>query len=212
MQSAPFFAVSRHRINLDGEGVVTLACFGCCPLRCKYCINPQCFEERDSWKTMTTEQLYESTKKDELYFLATGGGITFGGGEPLLRSAFIREFRGLCGSYWTLSVETSLNVAEDNVAELIPIIDNWVVDIKDTNPNIYKEYTGRDNEQVMHNLRLLAESGRAHATTIRIPLIPNFNTEDDRQKSVAILKEMGFSKFDLFEYTIKDKKTATLKE
>lgn len=205
MEKAPFIAVSRHRINLDGEGVVTLACFGCCPLRCKYCINPQCFEERDSWQTLTTEDLYHRTKTDELYFLATGGGVTFGGGEPLLRSGFIREFRGLCGAYWTLSAETSLNVRRENVEELLPILNHWIVDIKDTDPYIYKAYTGRDNSQVMENLRLLADARQTENVTIRIPLIPDFNTEADRQKSKTLLQEMGFGRFDLFDYTIKTK-------
>lgn len=206
MQKAPFIAVARHRINLDGDGVVTLACFGCCPLRCKYCINPQCFEERDSWQTLTTEQLYEKTKIDELYFLATGGGVTFGGGEPLLYSSYISEFRGLCGDGWALSVETSLNVREESVAELIPVLDHWIVDIKDTNREIYRSYTGRDNGQVLSNLRRLADSGQAHKVTIRIPLIPNYNKEEDRQRSVRLLEEMGYKKFDLFDYVIKDKR------
>ena len=209
MQTAPFIAVSRHRINLDGDGVVTLACFGCCPLRCKYCINPQCFEERDSWQKLSTEQLYTKCKQDALYFLATGGGVTFGGGEPLLRSDFIREFRGLCGAYWTLSVETSLCVPQENVEKLIPIINHWIVDIKDTDPDIYKAYTGRDNTQVINNLRLLAQARQTDNVTIRIPLIPNYNNEYNRQKSVTMLQDMGFHKFDLFDYVIKDRSCET---
>ena len=205
MQKAPFIAVSRHRINLDGNGVVTLACFGSCPLRCKYCINPQCFEERDSWQTLTTEQLYTRCKADELYFLATGGGVTFGGGEPLLRSAFISEFRELCGPDWTLSAETSLNVKTENVEQLLPVLNHWVIDIKDTNPDIYRAYTGRDNSQVLANLRLIAEAGNAADTTIRIPLIPDYNNEYNRQKSVTLLQELGFTDFDLFNYIIKNK-------
>ena len=205
MLKAPFIAVARHRINLDGDGVVTLACFGSCPLRCKYCINPQCFEERDNWHTMTVEQLYEQTKKDELYFLATCGGVTFGGGEPLLYSSFIREFRTLCGAYWNLSVETSLNVPEDNVAQLIPVLNHWIIDIKDTDPDIYLAYTGRDNRQVLSNLRLLARTGQAHKVTIRVPLIPDYNNEYNRQKTITHLQDIGFTDFDLFNYIIKNR-------
>ncbi|MBR1809334.1 MAG: radical SAM protein [Paludibacteraceae bacterium] len=205
MLKAPFIAVSRHRINLDGDGVVTLACFGSCPLRCKYCINPQCFEERDSWQTLTTEQLYTRCKPDELYFLATGGGVTFGGGEPLLRSAFISEFRRLCGPDWVLSAETSLNVKQDNVAELIPVLNHWIVDIKDTDPDIYRAYTGRDNSLVLSNLHLLADSGLTDKVTLRIPLIPDYNNEYYRQKSITLLQDLGFNHFDLFDYIIKNK-------
>lgn len=203
MQTAPFFGVTRHRINIDGEGIVTLACFGGCPLRCSYCINPRCFEDTGKWKKLSTEQLYEQTKIDNLYFLATGGGITFGGGEPLLRSDFIREFRELCGDQWHLLVETSLNVPANHVTALLPIINRWIVDVKDMNPDIYKAYTGKENTQVIENLKILTENGLNKHVTIRLPLIPNFNTEEDRQNSLAQLKEWGFEEFDLFDYKIK---------
>ena len=203
MQTAPFFAVTRHRINIDGEGIVTLACFGGCPLRCRYCINPRCFEDGGKWKTLSTEQLYEHTKIDNLYFLATGGGVTFGGGEPLLRSDFIREFRELCGAQWHLLAETSLNVPAKNVTALLPIINHWIVDVKDMNPDIYKAYTGKENTQVIENLKILAENGLSQHVTIRLPLIPNFNTEENRQNSLMQLKEWGFEDFDLFDYKIK---------
>ena len=38
---APVSAVSRHRIATDGEGVTTLVVFHSCPLRCRWCLNPQ---------------------------------------------------------------------------------------------------------------------------------------------------------------------------
>ena len=37
----PLFALSRHRLGSDGAGVTTLAAARGCPLRCKYCLNPQ---------------------------------------------------------------------------------------------------------------------------------------------------------------------------
>ena len=202
-QTAPFFAVTRHRINLDGKGVVTLACFGHCPLRCKWCINAQCFDESPKWRHLTPEQLYAQTQCDELYFVATGGGVTFGGGEPLLRPGFIGEFRQLCGPMWTLSVETSLNVPKASVEQLLPVVNHWIVDVKDMNPEIYRAYTGKDNRQVLENLRLLSDAGRCAEVTARIPLIPEFNDEDCRQRSVSQLRAMGFADFDLFEYKIK---------
>lgn len=80
---APFIGLCRHRIQTDGEGVTTLAAFHGCPLHCRYCLNPQCHTSPDRWLWHTPETLYQEVKQDELYFLATGGGITFGGGEPL---------------------------------------------------------------------------------------------------------------------------------
>ena len=197
---ADIAAVARHRIAIDGDGVNTLVVFMMCPLRCKYCLNPQTLDAGLPHRTLTPDELYEETRKDELYFLATGGGVTFGGGEPLLRPDFIRAFRSLCGDEWKLKVETSLNVPEDNVRELMPVIDHWFIDIKDMDPDIYRKYTGRDNGRVRKNLRLLADSGFAAKCTIRIPHIPGYNEDADRDRSIKELEAMGFSDFDRFEY------------
>ena len=89
---APFIALCRHRLTTDGGGVTTLAAFHGCPLRCKYCLNRQCWESAHIWRELSVEELVEETMADDLYFQATGGGICFGGGEPLLWSAFIEAF------------------------------------------------------------------------------------------------------------------------
>lgn len=93
----PILGVNRHRLLIDGEGVTTLVAFHGCPLHCKYCLNPQSLSDDFDFPLYSCEQLYERVKVDELYFLATRGGITFGGGEPCLRSEFISRFRELCG-------------------------------------------------------------------------------------------------------------------
>ena len=155
MKAVPLIGIARHRLTIDGEGVTTLVAFHGCPLRCKYCLNP------------TSLQLYEEVRKDELYFLASCGGVTFGGGEPLLQSEFIRQFRQLCGPEWRITVETSLNVPQQNVEELISIIDNYIVDIKDMNNNIYQRYTGKNNENVLGNLRYLIGKDKAKQIVIR---------------------------------------------
>lgn len=202
---APFIAVSRHRIQTDGEGVTTLCGFYGCPLRCKYCINPQSFREDAKRIFHTPESLYNAVKLDDIYFLATNGGVTFGGGEPLLYVGFIKEFRALCGDKWHLCAETSLNVSSDAVRLASSVIDHFYVDIKDMNPEIYQSYTGKSNDNVIENLKLLLSLTSKDRITLRIPLIKDFNTESDREKSVSQLKEMGFTDFDLFNYVIKRK-------
>jgi len=204
---AEIAGVSRLRIAVDGEGVTTLVAFMSCPLRCRYCLNPQTLTPDSPHRAMTPGDLYAEVRKDELYYLATGGGITFGGGEPLLRPDFIRAFRSLCGPEWKLNAETSLNVPEENLKALMPVIDHWMIDIKDMDPDIYRSYTGRDNSRVRANLALLADAGLAGRCTLRIPLIPDFNSKEDRERSVKELKDLGFKDFDMFKYTTKiDKK------
>ncbi len=206
MNKAPVIAISRHRMKTDGDGVTTLVCFHGCPLRCKWCINPFSFDENTKKDMLTPQELYEKTKIDNLYFLATGGGVTFGGGEPLLYADFLKEFRALCGNEWHLCAETSLNVPTENVLAAAECIDVFYVDCKDINPEIYFSYTGKDNSLVLKNLRVLLDAVGDKRITVRLPLIPEYNTETDREHSKHILTEMGITDFDIFTYKIKEKK------
>ncbi|MBQ4317183.1 MAG: radical SAM protein [Clostridia bacterium] len=200
---APFIAIARHRIQTDGEGVTTLCGFYGCPLRCKYCLNPQSFSEDTKKLELTPQELFERVKIDDLYFTATNGGVTFGGGEPLLYPDFLVGFRLLCGDKWRLCVETSLNVSSDAVRTAAEFIDEFLIDIKDMNPEIYRHYTGKSNELVIKNLKLLLSLVPKERMLIRLPLIEGFNTDYDRNRSRKFLQEMGFERFDLFEYKVK---------
>lgn len=200
MKPAALIGISRHRLTTDGEGVTTLVAFHGCPLRCKYCLNPQSFAQEGVWKQYDCEQLYEEVKIDELYFLATHGGVTFGGGEPALQSNFISEFRRLCGTGWKITIETSLNVPQEDIERLLPVVDRYIVDIKDMDNDRYETYTGKSNTRVIENLRWLVAQGKAEQIIVRVPHIPSYNTETDIENSIHQLKEIGLSDFDRFTY------------
>ena len=152
--------------------------------------------------------MYEEVKKDNLYFLYTHGGITFGGGEPGLYPDFIQTFKKVCHSDWKINIETSLNFSIESLQKLLPIIDCWIVDIKDLDETIYKEYTECSNEQVLSNLRYISEYGYTDKVQIRLPLIPAYNTNGDREISENRLREMGFANFDKFAYKTEVKATS----
>lgn len=202
-QRAKIIGIARHRLSTDGDGVTTLVAFHGCPLRCRYCLNPQSLGDGGHFREYSPEELYAETRIDELYFLATNGGVTFGGGEPCLRPRFIREFRELCGPAWQLNLETSLCVPSANIEALLPVVNTLIIDIKDMSPDIYGSYTGRSNDFVFDNLRLIAEAGRQSDCIIRIPLIPDYNTDTDRENSCKALETLGFTRFDLFTYKIR---------
>lgn len=201
--TAPLIAINRHRLTTDGEGVTTLVAFHGCPLHCEYCLNAQCLQADGVWCRMTPGELYSEVEIDDLYFMATGGGICFGGGEPLLRSDFIKAFAEIMNPEWKLTIETSLNVPLENVKAIASLVQMWYVDIKDMNPDIYKAYGCKENKQVISNLQWLAASGYADKVIIRLPLIPEYNTDEDRQQSQQQLEEMGFTNFDKFNYIVR---------
>lgn len=202
MTTAKIFGISRHRLTTDGEGVTTLVAFSGCPLRCKYCLNKASWD-MDKGRDYTPELLFEDVKIDQLYFLATHGGVTFGGGEPLIQVEFIKAFRTLCGPQWQILAETSLNVPFENVQTIDPILDGYIVDIKDMNPEIYQTYTGRDNSVVLTNLEWLLKNGAPNRIMVRVPHIPEFNTDEDVVKSKEHLTAMGVKNIDEFNYIIR---------
>ena len=201
--TAPFIAINRHRLTTDGEGVTTLVGFHGCPLYCEYCLNAQCLQADGVWCRLTPGELYSEVEIDDLYFMATGGGICFGGGEPLLRSDFIKAFAEIMNPEWKLTMETSLNVPLENIKAIASLVQMWYIDIKDMNPDIYKAYGRKENKQVVSNLQWLAANGYADKVIIRLPLIPEYNADEDRQRSQQQLEEMGFTNFDKFNYIVR---------
>lgn len=200
---APIIGIDRHRLTTDGEGVTTLVAFHGCPLHCKYCLNPQCLSPDGVLRTITPSELYSEVEIDDLYFVATGGGICFGGGEPLLRSKFIEEFVKIMNPEWSIILETSLNVPLKQLEMVAPLVNEFVVDVKDMDELIYKAYTMQDNNMVVSNLKWLAENRYTDKTIVRLPLIPYYNTDTKQEKSRKQLERMGFYRFDIFEYIIK---------
>lgn len=197
---AKLIGIERHRITTDGQGVTTLVAFHSCTLHCRYCLNPQCLNQDIVCRCVSPEDLLEEVSVDNLYFIATGGGITFGGGEPLLNSAFIAEFCKIANPQWRINIETSLNAGTHLLESILPCISHYYIDIKDMNPQIYNAYTTGFNGIVKRNLQLLASKVSLDNVTIRLPHIPGFNNESDILESKKELKQMGFVNFDTFEY------------
>lgn len=203
MSDARILGISRHRLGTDGKGVTTLVGFYGCPLRCKYCLNPKSFAPDSKPETLTPDQLYERLKCDDLYFVATGGGVTFGGGEPLLNPTFLEEFKGIVGNRWRFVAETSLSVEKEAVKRAVNVFDEFVVDIKDTDPDVYLSYTGKSVNTALENLKMLLSLVGSDRVLVRLPLIPDYNTEEHRKRSEALLREIGVTRFDRFEYVIR---------
>ncbi|MBR4959888.1 MAG: radical SAM protein [Clostridia bacterium] len=199
----PTAAISRLRMATDGEGITTLVCAWGCPLRCRYCLNKFTWDESTKVRRYTPQELYDKVRLDSLYFEATGGGVTFGGGEPLLYADFFPAFRALCGTGWKLYAETSLCVPEEKISTAARVLDSFIVDIKDTDPAVYRSYTGREGSTALENLRRLITLTDPAKIRVRLPLIPGYNTEENREGSEAILRKMGITDIDKFDYIIR---------
>ena len=198
----PLLRLSRLRMGTDGDGVTTLVAGAGCPLSCRWCINHELLLHAPS-EPVTAAQLLERVRVDDLYFRSTGGGVTFGGGEALLHAAFLRRFRELCPPGWRLRAETSLAVPEELVRIALEAVDDFIVDCKDLDPDVYRRYTGGDEGLMESNLRLLVREAGPERIRVRVPRIPDFNTAEDQARSAGKLRKMGIENTELFDYVIR---------
>lgn len=194
----PLLRIARLRMELDGEGVTSLIAGAGCPLACKWCLNAAVLQQPPT--PVSARELFERVKIDDLYFRATGGGVTFGGGESLLHTAFIKAFREVCGDAWRIYAETSLHVSPALVKTAAKTVDGFIIDIKDMNPEIYHRYTGGDAQLVQENLCCLLDEVGAERLFVRVPLIPEFNTQQDCDESERLLRQLGVTRIERFSY------------
>lgn len=193
--------ISRLRTYSDGDGISTLVgCMGC-PLRCAYCLNPYSWDGSSIGEKLTVDELYDKVKIDNLYFLSTGGGIVFGGGEPLLQSKFIKEFiEKYNDTGWKFGLETSLSTKKENLKELIDYIDFFIVDTKDMNKKRYETYTSGKYDLFIDNLKFLKDNVKIDKIRLRVPEIPKLHKSNEINENSAILKDIGFENIENFRY------------
>lgn len=196
-------AINRHRFAVDGEGITTLIALYGCPLQCRYCINRDILST-NQYRELPPEELSKEIMIDYCYFVATGGGITFGGGEPLLSSREIWEVREILPKEVKINIETSLNVQQTNLEMILPVADCLIIDVKSMKPAIYEKYTGKKINNTLHNLEYICDKGLQHKCKIRIPHIPGYTSAVDVEESVQAIRQMVFGNIEVFEYVVRD--------
>lgn len=197
----PIIDIERLRFGIDGPGIRTLIGTAGCPLRCRYCLNPHAWDGSALVVLYTPDQLFREAAVHDLYYRAVGGGLTFGGGEPLLHVQALAKFKKLCPDIWSLWAETSLHIPTEQITLAAKIFDHFLIDIKTTDQEVYRRYTGGgDLSLVLENMRLLALLG-PERITVRLPLIPGFVTEEDRLASAETLQGIGIRNIDYLVYS-----------
>lgn len=202
MDKFSVLAINRHRMRNDGRGITSLVGLAGCPLSCPYCINRELLaSEHISY--MTGEELLARLAIDHCYFLYTGGGVTFGGGEPLLQSSQIAAFAEICPAEWNLTIETSLAVPQELFAPVLSERFSYIVDIKAMQPEIYRNYTGRENEQMRRNLKQLIGTLPPENYVIKVPYIPGYTGEEEVTESVEALRQLEVPEENILTFSYK---------
>jgi len=129
--------------------------------------------------------------EDQTFYVQSGGGCTFSGGEPLLQAEFcagvcerLRETGIHC------AIDTSGAVPWESFETVLPQVDLFLYDLKDLDDRRHEECTGFSNRQALENLRRLSSCGVP--IEIRIPSIPGINDGDsDLQAAGEFLRDLA---------------------
>lgn len=132
----------------------------------------------------SVKELIEIIEKERPFFDQSGGGVTFSGGEPLLYPEFLLELLDACGrKNIHRAIDTSGYVKTATLLEVAEHTDLFLYDLKMIDAERHKRYTGVDNQLILNNLKVLAESGAR--IQVRIPLIGGVNDDVISVKAFA---------------------------
>ena len=208
----------------DGPGIRTTVFLKGCPLRCRWCHNPEglspkpelmvsrsaCVRcgaceavcphpeactacgacvpvcrggyRRIAGTEWDSDALAGRLIKDRDVYEASGGGVTFSGGEPLLQWPFVREVIRQLGGIHT-AVETS-GYADDGVfEEMMGTCGLVMMDWKVSDPEKHREYTGVSQERIRRHAEML--SGGDTPFILRMPIIPGVNDNREHFETAA---------------------------
>lgn len=200
MNKAIIADIQRASIH-DGPGLRTTVFFKGCPLNCRWCHNPEsisfepeimnypekcigcgmcekgCFSGAKvvCGKEYTVDELLDEIIRDKEYY-GNDGGVTFSGGEPMAKQAFLSEIIDRCKKEKiNCAIETSLIYFNEEIFKKLDLV---MADLKIWDSKIHEEYTDVPNEKIKENFIKLNKIGIP--VIARTPVIPGVEQGIDK--------------------------------
>jgi pyruvate formate lyase activating enzyme len=137
-------------------------------------------------REMSVEEVLADVEKDRPFYETSGGGMTLSGGEPLFQFDFTRALlREAKRRELHTCIETCGFAPFELLEQLVPFVDLFLYDCKETDPVRHREYTGVPREVIVENLVRLDRLGAK--TVLRCPIVPGLNARDDHLAGIAAL-------------------------
>ena len=192
------FDIQRYSVH-DGPGIRTVVFLKGCPLRCKWCCNPEsqsydiqlmkvAGKDKLIGRDVTVEEVLDEVLKDRSYYVRSNGGITLSGGEVLFQpdftAALLKTFKenGL-----HTAIESTAFAKFNAIQRILPYLDLYLMDIKHVEDIKHKAYTGQSNQMILENAKRIADSGMH--LIIRVPVVPGFNDTIEEIRAIARFTE-----------------------
>lgn len=165
---------------VDGPGIRFVVFMQGCPLRCKFCHNPETWDLNKKCEEITPKELINKIIKYKPYF-KNNGGVTFSGGEPLMQKEFLLECLKLCKEN---DIHTCIDTAGSikDCKEVLMYTDLVLFDIKGTNKENYKNMTNFNIEKSLDFLKLCNNMNKP--LWLRIVIVPTINDNEEYIKEL----------------------------
>jgi len=153
-------------------------------------------------KDINVEDVIKTVERDRPYYRRSGGGLTLSGGEVLRQPDFAEALlkaakeRGI-----HTNIESTALADYSEIEKLLPHLDEFLMDIKHTDPAKHEAFTGRPNDKALENAKKIAASGQTQLI-IRVPVIPGFNATTEAVTDIARFAEKlpGVNEIHLLPY------------
>ena len=176
----------------DGHGNRLVFHLQGCNMKCPWCSNPEGMSlkgtymiekgrSRLSCKEYTIEEIVkESVRSKPMFF--DGGGVTLTGGEISMQFEAVKELlKNLKEEQIHTAIET--NGSHPRMEELIPYVDQWIMDVKHYDEEKHKAWVGITLENILKTLKSVSEMHED--MLVRVPLIPGFNDSEEDAEGFA---------------------------
>ena len=139
----------------------------------------------------TTDEILTEVLKDKEFYLQSGGGVTFSGGECMLQLHALTELLQKCKEHGLhTAIDTAGHLPWESFLKVLPLTDLFLYDIKSFDAETHRKYVGVSNERILENLKNLLQAGAK--VWIRIPIICGVNdTVEEMQKIKQFLDQSG---------------------
>lgn len=185
-----------HQLTQQGHVFNAVACQGCleCVTVCPGGACESCSED------MTVSQIMASVRRDRAFYGAQGG-LTLSGGEPMVHSEAALELLNAARAEGIgTAIETCGYFSEALIETLAPLVDLFLWDFKDSNPERHRRNTGVSNELILSNLHRLDRAGAR--IRLRCIIVKGINAEWAHYHAIAALARSlkGCEGVDLLAY------------
>ncbi len=211
----------------DGPGMRTTFFVKGCPLKCRWCHNPESISAKPQWarfqhlcmhhakctmdeatcptralklygKPMTIPELVKKGLEDKAFYDRSGGGVTLSGGEPLFFWEWARElFREFKKAGVHTCMDTSLYAPPAAIEALMPVVDMWLPDFKADDDTLHRSVTGVSNKIIKKNLERLVKA--KVKLEVRMLSVPSLTDGADLVARRNYLRSLGIAQKDVVE-------------